>query len=542
MLRPTNNRLDWLRRWRRLRQGGAGRCAAAERYFVRSAGIVPRRERWTPEAGRGEPAIVRRRDAGRRVDLRSARRPRRGGRAADGVVRGRAGRTPASHRRGGRRPAPRWSKPRRTNRSKAASSGPGQHGCKPGRINVVTAPAAWSDQVSADVAAGRWNCRVIDSLPWALARAACHGSGADALPTTVAVLDWGYARATLCLIHDGAPAMVRCLKDCGFAGVVAAAQAALRVAEEDAETLLPPPWPLRPRTTPAEVRRRRLTTRWPSRSHALEREAAPHAGLLAGPDPRRAAGAIVSVRRRRFAGRHRALAGEGRWISTCSAGVCRRDREDAERSAAGPSAGPGARRVGPGLGGIMAHGVNLMSERAQFRAAAERLIRGWALAVGAMILAMAPVAAWTWQQPSRGRSRAGGARSPLRTHSPPRRRESPPDAEAAQLVQTERTALGAVAPQAVAALLAAVGEAVAEMEGDVFVERINVTQEPVADAGTSNREGHWSSTRRASRATTSRGSSKPSTGRRSAPSRCCRPRAGADGEISQTVTTIECAF
>jgi Tfp pilus assembly PilM family ATPase len=57
------------------------------------------------------------------------------------------------------------------------------------------------------------------------------------LPPT-AVLDWGYVRPTLCLVHNGAPAIVRCLKDCGYAGVVASAQRALRIGEQDAELLL----------------------------------------------------------------------------------------------------------------------------------------------------------------------------------------------------------------------------------------------------------------------------------------------------------------
>ena len=42
----------------------------------------------------------------------------------------------------------------------------------------------------------------------------------------------------MCLIHEGAPAIVRCLKDCGFAGFVAAAQQALRVSHSDAELVL----------------------------------------------------------------------------------------------------------------------------------------------------------------------------------------------------------------------------------------------------------------------------------------------------------------
>jgi Tfp pilus assembly PilM family ATPase len=106
-----------------------------------------------------------------------------------------------------------------------------------GKLNVMTVPEAWSDQVSADVAAGRWLCRAIDSLPWALARAVAMTDDYDP-ERTVAALDWGYGRATLCLVHQRAPAMARCLKDCGFAAAFAGLETSLRLPIRDAERLL----------------------------------------------------------------------------------------------------------------------------------------------------------------------------------------------------------------------------------------------------------------------------------------------------------------
>jgi Tfp pilus assembly PilM family ATPase len=105
------------------------------------------------------------------------------------------------------------------------------------KLNVVTVPAVWSEQVSDDVAAGRWNCRVIDALPWALARAVVMAAP-EAASGTVAAFDWGYGRATLALIHKGAPAFVRTLKDCGYQQFVAAAESGLRLATADAERVL----------------------------------------------------------------------------------------------------------------------------------------------------------------------------------------------------------------------------------------------------------------------------------------------------------------
>jgi Tfp pilus assembly PilM family ATPase len=103
--------------------------------------------------------------------------------------------------------------------------------------NIIAAPVAWSDQVSRDVAAGRWNCRTIDALPWALARAV-KVAEASVEARSVIALDWGYNRATLCLIHQGVPALVRCLKNCAFQQTVAAVSARLRLPEADAERLL----------------------------------------------------------------------------------------------------------------------------------------------------------------------------------------------------------------------------------------------------------------------------------------------------------------
>jgi Tfp pilus assembly PilM family ATPase len=105
------------------------------------------------------------------------------------------------------------------------------------KVNVVTVPAAWSEQVSDDVAAGRWDCRVIDALPWALARAVVMATP-EAAAETVAALDWGYGRATLTLIHQGTPAFVRTLKECGYQQFIAAAESGLRLSAADADKVL----------------------------------------------------------------------------------------------------------------------------------------------------------------------------------------------------------------------------------------------------------------------------------------------------------------
>ena len=108
---------------------------------------------------------------------------------------------------------------------------------QPGKVNVVAAPRAWSDQISADVAAGGWNCRLIDALPWALARAASMAAGVE-VGRPIAALDWGYGKGTICLVHNGAPVLVRSLKDCAYQNVLDAISTGLRLDERDAESLL----------------------------------------------------------------------------------------------------------------------------------------------------------------------------------------------------------------------------------------------------------------------------------------------------------------
>ncbi len=44
----------------------------------------------------------------------------------------------------------------------------------------------------------------------------------------------------------------------------------------------------------------------------------------------------------------------------------------------------------------MAASINLMTQRALFRSAADRILRGWSLVIAVLLLAMLPLAAWSW--------------------------------------------------------------------------------------------------------------------------------------------------
>jgi type IV pilus assembly protein PilM len=108
---------------------------------------------------------------------------------------------------------------------------------QPGKLNVVTAPRVWSEQISSDVLKSRWNCQLIDCLPWALARAAsiAKPQNQDRL---LGVLDWGYGKATMCLVNQGAPALVRTLRDCAFQSALDRVAQTLRLDGRDAAILL----------------------------------------------------------------------------------------------------------------------------------------------------------------------------------------------------------------------------------------------------------------------------------------------------------------
>ncbi len=104
-------------------------------------------------------------------------------------------------------------------------------------VNVVSVSRDWAYRIAHDAANSGFSCQVLDVLPMALARAV--GLVADARPGAVhAAVDWGYSTATFCLVVDGRPAYVRCLRDCGFRSVVAEVAKTLEVTNQEAQQLL----------------------------------------------------------------------------------------------------------------------------------------------------------------------------------------------------------------------------------------------------------------------------------------------------------------
>ena len=108
---------------------------------------------------------------------------------------------------------------------------------KPGWTQALAVARSWTDRLVEDVAQAGWSCAAIDGLPLALTRAV-HLVHPKASEGPVAALDWGHHRATLCLIDQGQPAYVRCLKDCGLRNVLDALTSNLQVTDVEAQKLL----------------------------------------------------------------------------------------------------------------------------------------------------------------------------------------------------------------------------------------------------------------------------------------------------------------
>lgn len=92
-------------------------------------------------------------------------------------------------------------------------------------------------QLAQDVARCGLECRQLDVIPLALARAA------QMIPETrerqsVAILDWGVAEATFCSLRNGIPVFVRRLRNSGFGAVLHQIGGELGLYPDEVETLL----------------------------------------------------------------------------------------------------------------------------------------------------------------------------------------------------------------------------------------------------------------------------------------------------------------
>ena len=104
-------------------------------------------------------------------------------------------------------------------------------------VQVMSLKSQWAKQIANDQAVARLQCQTLDGLPMALARAA-NMSNAYPQGQPVAIVDWGYTRATLCVSVDGSPVFVRMLRGSGFDNIIQAVCEALDVQPNEATRLL----------------------------------------------------------------------------------------------------------------------------------------------------------------------------------------------------------------------------------------------------------------------------------------------------------------
>ncbi len=86
-------------------------------------------------------------------------------------------------------------------------------------VSVLSLATQWTERVTRDHQRAKLVCQAVDGVPLALGRALRLCERAERT-RPVAVLDWGFTRATFCIVLDGRPLFVRCLRDCQFGAVI----------------------------------------------------------------------------------------------------------------------------------------------------------------------------------------------------------------------------------------------------------------------------------------------------------------------------------
>lgn len=109
------------------------------------------------------------------------------------------------------------------------------HSDDPG-MYVLSLRQDWAEQLVRDHDVAGLRCRVLDGMPTALARLTQWVPRRSRGP--VAILDWGFSRATFCLAVEGKPVFVRMLRSSGLDQLIRAIADPLRLNRDEAEELL----------------------------------------------------------------------------------------------------------------------------------------------------------------------------------------------------------------------------------------------------------------------------------------------------------------
>lgn len=104
-------------------------------------------------------------------------------------------------------------------------------------VTVVSLTQDWTTQLARDFSRAGLVLKVLDAVPMAMARA-IQLAGPHYSRDPVVAIDWGYSRSTLCLVANGRPVFVRCLRDCGFSLLLERMAKQLGISLVEASTLL----------------------------------------------------------------------------------------------------------------------------------------------------------------------------------------------------------------------------------------------------------------------------------------------------------------
>jgi len=106
-----------------------------------------------------------------------------------------------------------------------------------GEVNVLSVPRTLVSQAADGISGARLSCKVMDGLPFALARAVELAATSGRTPPTAAV-HWDFASATFCVASGGKPLFTRHLRNCGTGLLVGAVADALGFSEDETMQVL----------------------------------------------------------------------------------------------------------------------------------------------------------------------------------------------------------------------------------------------------------------------------------------------------------------
>lgn len=104
-------------------------------------------------------------------------------------------------------------------------------------VTVLSVPQDVALGVGTGLSRSRWSCRVLDGLPFAMARAVTLASGSETQRPQAAI-DWGYATPLFVIVQHGRPVFARILRDRGLKTLLETLSKRLQLSAAECRELL----------------------------------------------------------------------------------------------------------------------------------------------------------------------------------------------------------------------------------------------------------------------------------------------------------------